>query len=218
MKKKLSLSMIILLLFFGGFHTHAEAKSPNAKDCIENPEDCSEPAVEKEDNIGENMTESTKTGNQSLIVDLVKMALALLLVLALIYFLLKLLNKRNNLSQQKSLQNLGGISVGPSKSIQIIKVGTKLYLIGVGDNVEMLQEITDESLIEELSSESSEQGNLQIGTFISNLSKLKPKTKNESTHPTDQQFKELFSNELASLKENRNHLIKQYKTRKDNNV
>lgn len=209
---------MILFLLLGSFNTQAEAKASNVKDCIENKEDCSEPGENKtDDNITEDGTDSAKIGNQSLVFDLIKMALALLLVLALIYFLLKFLNKRNNLSQQKSLQNLGGISVGPSKSVQIIRVGKKLYLIGVGENVDMLKEITDESLIEELLDQSVEKNDFQFGTILSKFSKVTQKDDENSTQPTDQPFKEMFSNELASLKEKRSDLIKQHKQRKDKN-
>jgi len=209
---------MILFLLLGSFYTQAEAKASNVKDCIENKEDCSESAGNQtDDNITEDGTDSAKTGNQSLILDLIKMALALLLVLALIYFLLKFLNKRNNLSQHKSLQNLGGISVGPSKSVQIIRVGKKLYLIGVGENVDMLKEITDELLIEELLNQSVEKNDFQFGTILSKFSKVTQKDDENSTQSTDQPFKEMFSNELASLKENRSDLIKEHKQRKDKN-
>lgn len=54
--------------------------------------------------------------NGSLLFDLIKMFFALLLVLALIYLLLNFLNKRNKLFQKiKTLENLGGISVGQNK-------------------------------------------------------------------------------------------------------
>lgn len=42
------------------------------------------------------------------------------------------------------MQNLGGISVGSQKSVQLVKVGNSLYLVGVGEDVNMLKEITDE--------------------------------------------------------------------------
>lgn len=81
----------------------------------------------------------------SLAISIVKTIVLLGLILFLIYFLLKLLNKKNRLFQQsKTLENLGGISLGQNKSIQVIRVGEKMYLIGVGDNVELLQEVSDE--------------------------------------------------------------------------
>ena len=211
--KKLGYSLLFVLLLMGSFYSDVEAKTPNVKDCIENGEDCSEPSStgisEKE-----NEQELNSRSNSSLFLDLVKMVFALLLVLALIYFFLKFINKRNTLHQQRALQNLGGISVGPSKSVQIIQVGSKYYLIGVGDNVEMLNEITDENLIEELVND-LEKDNIRFDNFLSNLSKISKKRK-ESTNSSEKNFKKMFSDELASLKENRGDLKKQHETRKDN--
>src|SRR5699024_8290130 len=140
--------------------------------------------------------------------DLVKMVFALLLVLALIYFFLNFINNRNTLHQQRALQYVGGISVGLSKSVQIIQVGSKYYLIGVGDYVEMLNEITDDNLIEELVND-LEKDNIRFYNFLSNLSKISKKRK-ESTNSSEKNFKKMFSDELASLKENRGDLKKQH--------
>lgn len=216
--KKLVCSICIAFLLLISFHTNVEAKTPNVKDCIENIEDCSDTAeINVDDNEGESDLTSTDKKNKPLVFDLIKMVLALLLVLGLIYFLLKLLNKRNNLIQQKSMENLGGISVGPNKSVQIIRVGSKLYLIGVGDNIEKLEEIEDEATIDELLNQTTEKDSFQIGTLLSSFSKKNQDKDESATHPTDQQFKKLFSNELANLKENRRELIKQHKKRIDNN-
>lgn len=60
----------------------------------------------------QNETDAAVNNNGSLLFDLIKMFFALLLVLALIYLLLKFLNKRNKLFQQiKALENLDRKSV-----------------------------------------------------------------------------------------------------------
>ena len=213
MIKKLGYSLLIVLLLTGSFYSNVEAKTPNVKDCIENEKDCSEPSSTEVSEEG-NGQELDSGSNSSLFLNLVKMVFALFLVLALIYFFLKFINKRNTLHKQKTLQNLGGISVGPSKSVQIIRVGSRYYLIGVGDNVEMLKEITDETLIEEIVNDTDEKDNIRFNTFISNLLK-KSETNQESTNSSEKNFKKLFSDELASLKESRNNLMEQHKPRKD---
>src|SRR5690625_7861512 len=79
------------------------------------------------------------------------MIFALLLILALIFFLSKLFNKKNNnLHQLNMMENMGGISVGQNKSIQIVRIGTQFYVVGVGENIDLLKEITDENLQQEL--------------------------------------------------------------------
>lgn len=202
--------MVIVLA--GGFYSQAEAKSPNVKDCLENSEDCSEPAANE--TSGE---ESSNLSDQSsLVIDLIKMALALVLVLALIYFLLKFINKRQTLHRQHSLENMGGITLGQSKSLQIVRLGSKFYLIGVGDNIELLDEITDQDVIDELIKYSEEKENMSFNTILKTMTGKK-QSKEQHDKPSEHQFKTLFSKELKSLQENRRKLMDQHKARKDNN-
>jgi flagellar protein FliO/FliZ len=77
--------------------------------------------------------------------DFIKMFLALAFVLFLVYFLLKFVTKRNRIFQQgQSIVNLGGTSLGQNKSIQMVKVGNRLFVIGVGESISLLKEIDDE--------------------------------------------------------------------------
>nr|WP_246187679.1 flagellar biosynthetic protein FliO [Ornithinibacillus caprae] len=135
------------------------------------------------------------------------MFFALLLVLALIYFLLKFLNKRNKLfSRVKALENVGGINLGPSKSIQIIRVGSKLYLVGVGDNVELLQEITDPEMINEIISSHEEQSSFSANNLWSTVLQKTNHTNRATNDKDKKEFKNMFSTELDKLKQNRNTL------------
>ncbi|WP_245844007.1 flagellar biosynthetic protein FliO [Oceanobacillus rekensis] len=173
--------------------------------------DCGEPANPKnetEDNNNEllNRTES----NGSLAFEIVKMFFALILVIALIYILIKFLSKRNKLfNHVKALDNLGGISVGQNKSIQIIRIGSQLYLVGVGENVELLQEITDEEVKRDilLSSERTTD-NFPGGALLTSLI---PNKKDAKPDPSENNFKALFSKELENLKQNRNKMINKHK-------
>jgi flagellar protein FliO/FliZ len=62
-----------------------------------------------------------------------------------VYFLLKFVTKRNRMFQQgQSIVNLGGTSLGQSKSIQMVKVGNRLFVVGVGESISLLKEIDDE--------------------------------------------------------------------------
>lgn len=150
--------------------------------------------------------------NGSLLFDLIKMFFALLLVLALIYLLLNFLNKRNKLFQKiKALENLGGISVGQNKSIQIVRIGKQFYLVGVGENVEMLQEITDEEVINDLLEHGQESEN-DSSTLLS-VPFFQSKTDKNNSSQND--FKNLFSSELEKLKQNRNKIINNKKKKED---
>ncbi|MFC4023139.1 flagellar biosynthetic protein FliO [Oceanobacillus longus] len=190
------------------FTVQTEA-APNVTDCLDGEVDCGEPAdTSNEENNNDLLADTESTG--SLAFELVKMFFALVLVLALIYILIKFLNKRNKLfNQVKALDNLGGISVGQNKSIQIIRIGNQLYLVGVGDNVELLQEITDEDVKKDIM-QSSERKNAEFpgGTL---LTSLMPNKKDASNDASENNFKMLFSKELENLKQNRNKMINKHK-------
>ncbi|MEN2464562.1 flagellar biosynthetic protein FliO [Ornithinibacillus sp. FSL M8-0202] len=170
---------------------------------------------EEESPVNLSPNQSISSDNGSLVFDLVKMVFALFLILALIYFVLKFLNRRNKLfNQVKALENLGGIAVGPSKSIQIIRVGSKVYLVGVGENVQLLEEIEDEGMKEEILSSYNQQSDFKPENLLSLLQR-KDKQTNENTNDTNANFKNLFSNELEKLKENRKKLVNKHTEKED---
>ncbi|WP_282154711.1 flagellar biosynthetic protein FliO [Cytobacillus gottheilii] len=76
--------------------------------------------------------------------DVFKMIAATIFVVGLLYALLKVINKRNRTFQSTQLvENLGGTSLGNNRSIQIIKAGESLLIVGVGENIQVLKEIND---------------------------------------------------------------------------
>jgi len=222
-KKKLFIALcltIIILLF--DFSTVIQAKTPYVGDCF--GEDVSpeclgeeEPTEINEDNRDEDTTSVLVEQNEagSLAFSIVRTVFALLLILALIYILIKFLGKRNKLfSQVKALENLGGISVGQNKSIQIVRIGEKVFIVGVGDNVELLQELDDEDLIHDLL-HSDKQDDFQVNHLVRSIFKQKPDPNDEFNEEPHQRFKSLFSNELEKLKENRLTIKNQQKKKED---
>ncbi|REK57911.1 MAG: hypothetical protein C6W55_04300 [Thermobacillus sp.] len=69
---------------------------------------------------------------------------ALVIVIVLIVFTLRFLSSRTRTwGQNRSLRSLGGIALGQNKSLQVVEVGGKLYLLGVGENVTLIDRIDD---------------------------------------------------------------------------
>src|SRR5699024_915642 len=196
------LSLVALL----GLTNIAHADSQNVKDCLEENADCSEIDGSPSNESEENLTIDEDSGDTgSLVMVLIKTVIVLCLILALIYGLLKFLNKRHKLfSNVKVLENLGGVSVGQNKSIQIVRIGKRFYAIGVGDNIELLKEITDPDVKTELlRDDEATTGRLWPSFLQHNASgsgKIEPK----------RNFKQLFKQELDELKQNRKHVIKRY--------
>src|SRR5699024_9404875 len=206
-----TLFFMIILLSFANLTVHAERK--NVTDCLEG-ENCEELQQSTEielNNTNDMLVESENKSSSSFFFNFLKMIFALLLVLALIYFILTFMKKRNKLqANSELLENLGGISLGTNKSVQLIKVGDKVYLVGVGENVELMKEITDESLIETLLTETDDQE--PMTSYIQSVFQVKNKqTTNKTSNFTDK-----FKQELNKLKTERNNLIDDKKVKDDN--
>lgn len=185
-------------------------------DQYEDHQDQNKPKLEEESPVNLSSDQDIGSDKGSLVFDLIKMVFALFLILALIYFVLKFLNRRNKLfNQVKALENLGGIAVGPSKSIQIIRVGSKLYLVGVGENVQLLEEIEDEEMKEEIRSSYQQQSDFKPENLLSLLQRKEKQTNEKSNNTNNSNFKNLFSNELEKLKENRKKLVNKHTEKED---
>lgn len=86
--------------------------------------------------------------------DFIKMILATAFIIFLIYILLKFVSKRNKFTSSSNyIENLGGTNVGQNRSIQLIKVGKKILVVGVSDSVQLLKEIEDEDECREITEE-----------------------------------------------------------------
>ncbi|WP_251040741.1 flagellar biosynthetic protein FliO [Bacillus sp. ISL-45] len=118
----------------------AEQLNKSVKDCLKNPESCDDGQADNTTNQSDD--EKSQVGVSFL--DFVRMILATAFVAALIYFLLKFINKKSMTYKSSQLvENLGGTSLGANRSVQIVKAGNKLLIVGVGENIQLLKEIDD---------------------------------------------------------------------------
>jgi len=221
MKKQIVLWIpVLLMMCFIPIHTSlASTTDPSAKECTENDDlsGCNEGEEEdQEEGQGSSspLNQSDDEESPSLVWNIVKLVLALGFIIILIYGLLKFVNRRNQMiSNVRTMQNLGGISLGQQKSMQLVRIGDRYYVVGVGDNVELLTEITDEHTIKELSN-TAEDEPLNPGA---RLASILSKNKNESPQESDSsiQFQQLFQSELKSLKEKREKVIEKQQQKKE---
>ncbi|KGP73999.1 flagellar biosynthetic protein FliO [Pontibacillus yanchengensis] len=199
-------------------HIHAGSKSV---DCAYNPEKCQDnnnPNEQGEEEPSTPSPEQSSSDSPSLGWQIVKLVFAVLFIVALIYGLLKFVNKRNKIFQNvKTLENIGGVSLGQNKSLQVVRIGEQYYAVGVGDNVELLTEITDEKTIQAF-----HQQNDQVSYSPSSiLANVIPKTKQQSEKEGKQsssssvQFQQLFQSELNSLKQKRKKVMDQHQKQKE---
>ncbi|MDR4886487.1 flagellar biosynthetic protein FliO [Fredinandcohnia sp. QZ13] len=155
-----------------------------------------------------NPIENAQPANELTIGDFLKMIFTTLFVLALIYFLLKFVNKRNRMfNQHKFIENLGGTSLGTNRSIQIVKVGERILVVGVGDSIQLLKEIEDTDEINEILEQhnSSLESMIQPQDFINRFLEKRKAAKDK-----DQAlFSSILQKQLTELKQGRKKIVEQ---------
>jgi flagellar protein FliO/FliZ len=160
-----------------------------------------------------------KVENDSLSVtalDFIKMFIALAFVLMLIYILLKFVTKRNQLFQQgKSIINLGGTSLGQNKSIQLIKVGNRVLVVGVGESISLLKEIESEQEIKKFIEEFEWKQDQVIvpKNFIHTITMFFNQNKqiNRVTKDAQSSFSTTFKDQLEKVKKERTKQLEEVK-------
>ncbi|GAB1155505.1 hypothetical protein YWY31_15300 [Paenibacillus illinoisensis] len=136
---------------------------------------------------------------------LVWVIVVLAVILVLIVYLLRFLNKRNQQwFRSGTVRILGGVGLGPNKSLQIIEIGGNVYLVGVGENIQLLDKISDleeaQRIVDSFEREaSSQQGSLSplINKLASRLRKKEPPREMELEDTAS--FHELFESKLRQM-------------------
>jgi flagellar protein FliO/FliZ len=115
--------------------------------------------TEDEDEPSEPQEEPAEIGaNTNIFFLLIKLVFYTIVVVGLIYLLIRFLSKRQQKLQHHSVFTpIGGTPLGNNKSVQMVKVGDSLYMIGVGDNVNLLKEIEDKEEVERILEQAEEQ-------------------------------------------------------------
>lgn len=164
--------LIIVLLGFGN-QAYAEQIDKSVYDILQNESEKNKAQddTKKEMTTEQNSKNDNQTKEQSdllleetnsdeprsigvTIWDFVKMIFATIFVVFLIYFILRFINKRNHgYKNSQIIENIGGTALGANRSIQLIKVGKRLLIVGVGDSIQLIKEIEDEQEYKEILAE-----------------------------------------------------------------
>lgn len=196
-----------MALFFGNqLIASAEPFDSNVKECIETPDLCA--GGESADN-GETGTNSKTTSEPVGIgfLDVVRMITALVFVVALLYFLLRFINKKSRSYQENhTVRHLGGTALGGSRSVQVVKVGGRVLILGVGENVALLKEIEDEEERKELLAHYEEQLDMMVQpSDIINRIKSRVERRKQTYESSD--FKQELERKIAELKKDRRQAV-----------
>jgi flagellar protein FliO/FliZ len=90
----------------------------------------------------------------------------LILIIALFFIIIKVISQKNRLMMSgRSVKLIGGVSIGQNKSIQVVEVGHTLFVVGVGDNVQLISKIEDAEEIEFIVDHMHFRGNKDFPVF-----------------------------------------------------
>ncbi len=136
---------------------------------------------------------------------LVWVIVVLAVILVLIVYLIRFLNKRNQRwFRNGTIRILGGVGLGPNKSLQIIEIGGSVYLLGVGDDIQLVDKVSDleeaQRIIDSFERDASaQQGSLSplIAKLAARLRKDEPPREMELEDTTS--FHELFESKLRQM-------------------
>ena len=145
----------------------------------------------------------------------IKVLLSLVLVIGILIFVLRFLNKRNQNYQQNSIvRNLGGHSVGAQKSVQLLHIGNQIYIVGVGEDVQLLQVISDPQEIEQMVALYNEKyGHTSTTPYVAELF-AKFKTK-RSFKTQSEDFSNILDKRLSEMKQERSDELGKWKEKEN---
>lgn len=182
-------------------------------DCNENPELCSDENI-SDDNKTDAETESTESASVSVGVgEYIKIVLALVFVIGLLLVILKFLNKRNLAYQQNTIiKNIGGLSVGQQKSVQLLHIGNRIYVVGVGEDIQLIKEIESADEVEQLLNQIDQNQKMVTTTpYIAELFKKFSKKDQPKDISNSPKFNDMFSEKLDEMKQQRSDELERWK-------
>lgn len=120
----------------------------------------------------------------------IQLFLALLAVCILAYLVLKFLKKSSKFygTDDPYLKNVASINIAQGKSIHVITLGEKAYIVGVTDSaINKIGELEDKNLVNAMNLENDKRTSSKKD-FASMLSAFIPSIKNETDNPIDKDF------------------------------
>ena len=127
----------------------------------------------------------------------VRMILVLILVIVAIYALMKFFKKKNTeiKSSDDFLRSVSSLSFGPGKSVEIVTLIDKAYVLGVTEkSINLIAEIDDKELIESLNLNHDKKSNVSkpinfaevLDMFVNPKNKRKASVLDDETEKTEE--------------------------------
>lgn len=203
--------LLVVLVIIQPYNTQAAVSGASVEECLKSPDQCDEGSGTVEPSNQENREQDSITIG---FLDMVKMIAALAFVIILLYFLLKWMNKKSQSYQQNRLiQHLGGTSLGGNRSIQMVKAGNQILILGVGEDVQLLKEIANPKEQQAILQQYNDQleNSIQPAYVVAKATELiKDLKKNKKDENADQSFHQHFKTEMDELIKRRKHVLKEF--------
>ncbi|MDX8362241.1 MULTISPECIES: flagellar biosynthetic protein FliO [Bacillaceae] len=210
--KKILLIAILYTIIFAPLQSlivYAEQSSPmSVTDYFD--EDSNLEDGNNEDEVGPLVENQNTVG----LWDVTKMIFATIFVILLIYLLIKFVNKKSSAqSNFKYVENLGGTGLGSNRSVQLIKVGKRILVVGVGEDIQLLREIDNEHEVQQIVDDHHNKLNQMVQP--AHLVKKLLSSRDKKQHHNDENFASVLKSQLDELSEERKHLLHEQDKERD---
>ncbi|WP_339320203.1 flagellar biosynthetic protein FliO [Paenibacillus sp. FSL R10-2734] len=119
-------------------------------------------------------------GSNNTLLNLLNVIIVLAVIIVLIVLLIRFLGRRNQTFMSgRSIRTLGAVGLGPNKSMQVIELGSSLYLIGIGENISILDKVTDPDEVALIIAAFEDQASNQNNFLAPLIAKVKVKLRGE---------------------------------------
>ncbi|MEC1892781.1 flagellar biosynthetic protein FliO [Cytobacillus firmus] len=214
-KKVISLLLLLSIVLLGVQPlAQAEQLNNSVKECMDNPDKCKEQESKetkesKDSEAAEGQPEKDESGKVGLTSwDFIKMILATGFTIGLLYALLKFINKKSKVYNRSQLvENLGGTALGANRSVQLIKVGKRILVVGVGENIQLLKEIDNSEEYSQIIKEHNDKLEQLIRPSDIVTKVMKRTQQTEESKQGSQNFSTLLGIQLAEMKKGRKKLF-----------
>lgn len=149
---------------------------------------------------------------------LLQLIFTLGIILGLLYIVFRFISKRSGIYGNPNFKHLGGLPLGQNKSVQLVEVNNKVYILGVGENIQLIQKIDEpeEVLAIKASNQSSFDEKMNWKDWINRFKESSFNQKwnlkwfdNKGVGTKKQDFEQILTGKMKELKERRNENIEQ---------
>ncbi|MFK7695825.1 flagellar biosynthetic protein FliO [Paenibacillus sp. HJGM_3] len=149
----------------------------------------------------------TQSDPPSLLGMMGQVLLYLILIIGFFFFIMKILAQKNRKRMSgRAINTLGGVPLGQNKSLQIVEIGRSIYILGVGDNVQLVHKIDDPEeaayLIATITAQSEAQAGMkQLSAWLTRFRRQPEGPVETYSAETElaQSFQEVFHSKMSSM-------------------